>query len=105
MPRELDFTGESGTLYRYHVHEDDRAPSPAGGNYLYVKMSGADAQVIYAGETESLYRGLRSDWSEAREHGATDIFLRLNVTGDVRRAEKADLVAHYKPVMNTVSEP
>jgi hypothetical protein len=101
LPRDLDFTGESGTVYRYQVHQDDRTASPAGGNFLYVKMEDATIFVIFAGETESLYKGLREQWSVAREqHGANAILMRLNVTGDVRRAEQADLVAKYRPVMN-----
>ena len=102
LPRDHDFTGESGTIYRYQAHEDDRTPSPAGGNFLYVKMSGGEPEVVYAGQTESLYRGLHEGWAEARErHGASAILVRLNVTGDIRRAEQADLVAHYRPVMNS----
>lgn len=101
MAREFDFTGESGTVYRYFAQDDERPPSPAGGNYLYVKTGEAGPEVVYAGETESLYRGLRDAWGEAREqYGATGIYTRLNITGHVRRAEQADIVAHYRPVMN-----
>jgi hypothetical protein len=101
MPRDLDFTGLSGTLYRYQLHEDDRPPSPAGGNYLYVKTEKGKPVVLYAGETESLYRGWNDRWSEARqEHGASQVYMRLNITGHVRRAERDDLAGHYQPVMN-----
>jgi hypothetical protein len=101
MPRDFDFPGESGTLYRYQLHEDDRPPSPAGGNYLYVKMDKGQPVVVYAGETESLYRGWSEGWADARaNHGATAIYLRLNITGHVRRAERDDIVARHAPVMN-----
>lgn len=105
MPRDLDFAGESGNLYRYQLHTDDRPTSPAGGNYLYVREDASGAlTVVYAGETESLYRGWDQGWAEARKtHKANAVYVRLNVTGHVRRAEQADIIGRHKPVMNKVA--
>lgn len=100
MARTFDFAGASGQTYRYTLLEGQTI-WPSGGNYLYVKKTKTGPQVIFAAETESLFRGYGSRWEEAKsEHGATDVFLRLNVTGAVRRAERDDIVAHYQPPMN-----
>lgn len=101
MARQYDFTGQSGTQYRYKSLEDLRPVSPGGANYLYVKWEGDIAKVIYAGETDSLHRAVFESWDEAKsEHGATEILARLNITGAVRRAEQADIVGKHRPAMN-----
>lgn len=98
--RQLDFTGKSGAVYRYMPLEEDRV-SPMGGNYLYVRLAGAHVTVVYAGETENLYKGHRDRWEEAKSaFGATHVFTRLNVSGAVRRAEKTDVVDEHVPPMN-----
>ena len=100
MARTFDIAGKSGQSYRYTVSEGQPI-WPSGGNFLYVKMTKTGPRVIFAGETESLFRGYLSQWDEARtEHGATDIFLRLNVAGAVRRAERDDVAAKHRPPMN-----
>jgi len=75
--------------------------SPGGANYLFVSWSGDTAKIIHAGETDSLHRAVFDTWDEARvDHGATEIIARLNITGAVRRAEQADIVAKHRPPMN-----
>jgi len=102
MTRQLDFPGQSGATYRYRPIEELKPTSPGGANYLFVRWDEAGvAHVIHAGETDSLHRVAFDRWEEARTvHGATDIYARLNITGAVRRAEQADIVARYKPAMN-----
>lgn len=101
MPRQFDFAGQSGQLYRYKSLEELRPISPGGANFLYVKWEGDVARVIFAGETDSLHRAVFETWEEAKaEHGAGEILARLNITGAVRRAEQADLVGKHKPPMN-----
>jgi len=105
MARTFDFTGKSGQRYRYTLL-DGQTIWPSGGNYLYVKQGKTAPKVICAGETESLFRGYRTRWDEAHDkHGATDIYLRLNITGSVRRAEMEDIIAEHHPVMNPLPEP
>ena len=100
MARTFDIAGKSGQTYRYTVLEGQPI-WPSGGNFLYVKMVKAGPKVIFAGETESLFRGYAIRWDEARaEHGATDIFLRLNIAGAVRRAERDDISLKHRPPMN-----
>ena len=101
MTRQFDITGQSGALYRYKALEELKPVSPGGANYLFVAWSGDTAKVIHAGETDSLHRAVFDTWDEARvEHGATEIIARLNITGAVRRAEQADIVARHRPPMN-----
>ena len=100
MARTFDFAGKSGQTYRYTLLEGQTI-WPSGGNVLYVKTLKTGPKVIFAFETESLFRGYQSRWEEARhDHGATDIFMRLNITGSVRRAERDDIIDQHQPVMN-----
>lgn len=100
MARTFDVSGKSGATYRYTALEGQPI-WPSGGNYLYVRIAKGVPKVLFAGETESLFRGYEARWDEAKaSHGATDIFLRLNVAGAVRRAERDDVAAQHKPPMN-----
>jgi len=102
MTRQIDFAGQSGQTYRYKALEDLRPLSPGGGNFLYVRgRPSGQPTVLYAGETDSLQRGVLDRWPEAQSsHGATDIYVRLNFSGDVRRTEQADLAEKHAPPMN-----
>ena len=104
MARTFDFAGKSGQRYRYTLL-DGQTIWPSGGNYIYAKPGKTGPKVIYAGETESLFRGYRERWDEARSHGATEIWLRLNITGSVRRTELEDIAALQGPPMNPEAEP
>lgn len=100
MAHTFDVPGKSGQTYRYTVLEGQPI-WPSGGNFLYVKMNRTGPKVLFAGETESLFRGYAERWEEAKaEYGATDILLRLNVAGAVRRAECDDIAAKHRPAMN-----
>jgi len=101
LTRQFDITGQSGAQYRYKALEELKPVSPGGANYLFVSWSGDTAKIIHAGETDSLHRAVFDTWDEARiDHGATEIIARLNITGAVRRAEQADIVARHRPPMN-----
>ncbi len=101
LTRQFDIPGQSGALYRYKALEELKPVSPGGANYLFVSWNGDTARVIHAGETDSLHRAVFDSWEEARaEHGAVEILARLNITGAVRRAEQADIVAKHRPPMN-----
>lgn len=100
MARQIDLVGRSGSQYRYRALEDMRPVPPGGANFVYVRWERDAPVVIYAGETDSLHRSVFETWEDARAAGATEIYARLNITGAVRRAEQADLVAAYAPPMN-----
>jgi hypothetical protein len=105
MARTFDFAGKSGQRYRYTLL-DGQTIWPSGGNYIYAKPGKTGPKVICAGETESLFRGYRERWDEAHDkHGASEIWLRLNITGSVRRAELEDIAALHGPPMNPQPEP
>lgn len=105
LTRLLDFTGKSGVSYRYREHEG-QVLSPTGANFLYVKVDKDAASVIYAGEASSLLFDGFDGWDEARKaHGANRIFVRLNVTSAVRRAEQADIIDQHLPPMNAPPVP
>lgn len=101
MAHQYEFEGQSGHGYRYLPLEGAGPMSPTGANYLFVKVKGEDRTVVFAGETECLHKGVHSGWERARKtHGANTIFVRLNVTRAVRKAEMEDIVALHNPPMN-----
>ncbi len=104
MAHTFDIAGKSGDTYRY-TQLEGQPIWPSGGNVLYVRMLKNGPRVLYAAETESLFRGYALRWEEARaEHGATEILLRLNIAGSVRRAERDDIIAKHRPVMNRLPD-
>jgi len=101
MTRQIDFAGQSGTLYRYKAFDEMRPIPPGGANFVYVKWVNDAPKIVYAGETDSLHRSVFETWDEAQKgFGATEIFARLNITGAVRRTEHDDIVAQHSPPMN-----
>jgi hypothetical protein len=102
LPRQLDFAGQSGTVYRYTLLDEEEPPPPRGANYVIAKVEGRSAEVVFAGETDDLSTGeWRRRFADAQKrYGATDILVRLNVRAAVRRAERDDLVGAHHPPMN-----
>jgi hypothetical protein len=102
LPRQLDFAGKSGTVYRYTILEEDRVLPPAGANYVIAKVSDRGAKIVFAGETDNLSSGAwRRKFEEARKRfGATDILMRLNVRSSTRQQEQDDLIEAHQPPMN-----
>jgi hypothetical protein len=102
LTRQIDFTGKSGTVYRYTALDEGRALPPAGANYLIVEDAQGETRILFAGETDNLSR---SDWrgplaqARARHEGA-EVLTRLNVRGAVRQAERDDLIEAHLPAMN-----
>lgn len=107
MPRQIDFAGKSGTVYRYTFLEEDRALPPAGANYVIAKVTDRGAKIVFAGQTDNLSSGAwRAQFDEARKaHGATDILMRLNVRSTIRQQEQEDLVDAHHPPMNGGAPP
>lgn len=97
----IDLKGASGTTYRFMRVRNDRPLSPMGGNYVYARGEGNDCEVVFLGEAPNLMTGARELWDRAvREHGASELFMRLNVTGRVRQAEQGDILSSFTPPMN-----
>jgi hypothetical protein len=102
LPRQLDFAGKSGTVYRYTFLDDDKVLPPAGANFVIAKLSDKGAKIVFAGETDNLSGGdWRRKFEEGRKRfGATDVLMRLNVRASIRQQERDDLVDGHSPPMN-----
>jgi hypothetical protein len=101
MNSQIDLRGASGALYRYRQANPVRPNIAGGGNFIYVRAAEGTAVVVYAGETDSFFNGGFERWDEAvRQHGATHVFTRLNVSGARRSQELDDILPVLGPVMN-----
>lgn len=102
MARQIDFAGKSGAVYRYSSLEEDRFLPPVGANYVIARITAGGADVLYAGETESL---AARDWQATLEAAHdqfedAEVLTRLNVRSAIRRAEREDLIEAYAPPFN-----
>ncbi len=99
-------TGLSGTAYFYTPYPFSRTrwhTDPA--NYAFAHLDDAGAwRIAYIGETASLFRRMRahSRWGDALTLGCTHVLVKLTASGmRERRVEERDLIAKYKPPLNT----
>lgn len=102
MARQIDFAGKSGAVYRYNTLEEDRFLPPVGANYVIARITPRGADLLYAGETESL---AARDWQATLEAAHdkfedAEVLTRLNVRSAIRRAEREDLIEAYAPPFN-----
>jgi hypothetical protein len=95
----LDIKGASGTTYRFRL-VGDLAALPAGaGNLLLVRHAAGRSHVVGCASCRSLAHS-RDDWVRARgQAGADSLYIRLNVSSAVRKAEHEDLVAACQPLL------
>jgi hypothetical protein len=104
----LRVEGHSGGFYEYALVETDKVPPLYGGNFLFIRPSTVAPEIIYVGESESVYGALTETnvWNVARQiHGATLLYVHLNPDPARRKAEREDLIRRYHPAMNeTASE-
>lgn len=101
----IDIKGVSGASYRFMRFRDGRPLSPAGGNFLYGRYTGARFELLYAGEVQNLLKDSRSRWDEARSRfQASDLYTRLNLSERVRQLEHGDIVQANAPPMNLDGE-
>ena len=100
----LDLLGASGATYRFRLIADPAELPATSGNFVYVRWRGTSAQVFCCGAINSL-GGASRRWDEAvRAHGATGLYVRLNVARAVRDQEHADLVGKHRPPMAVLDE-
>jgi hypothetical protein len=98
----LDLTGGSGRHYRYMISKGQ--PSPMGGNFALVRERAEGGwELVYIGETESLFTGVADKRAEAaaKMGEPLHLFTRLNISKAVRSEEKDDIVQSYGPKLNT----
>lgn len=93
----FDFQGESGALYRFRQIPEPQFLPGAGGNFICARQEGKAVTVVANGASPDLRHALRLCESAIREQLADRIFIRLNVSAAVRRAEYEDLNARYQP--------
>jgi hypothetical protein len=99
-------TGASGIEYFYTPYlfaEAGWHPDPA--NYAFAHMDEAGVwHLVYLGETANLLSRIRThaQWQAAQRLGSTHVLVNLNGDGvRIRRVQERDLVARYRPVLNT----
>jgi hypothetical protein len=100
----LDLTGGSGRHYRYMASKGQ--PSPMGGNFALVRERPEGGwELIYVGETESLYTGVADKRAEAAAKAGEPLhlFTRLNISKAVRSEEKDDIIQGHAPRLNTTA--
>lgn len=98
----IDLRGASGAAYRFRPAKEVRIPM--AGGFVYVRAEGGRPEVIYASTAENLVAEAEARWPEAKaDHGATDIFVRLNVSRSARHEEIDDIVQGLRPAMNAVT--
>jgi hypothetical protein len=99
-------TGASGIEYFYTpylVTETRWHPDPANYAFGFPDES-ATWQIVYVGETANLLSRMRlhGQWAAAHRLGCAHVLVKLNTGGlRVRRVEERDLIARYRPVLNT----
>ena len=99
-------TGASGIEYFYtpYLFSETRwRADPANYAFGYLDESGA-WHVVYIGETANLLGRMRTHgkWIAASKLGCTHALVNLNPGGlNVRRVQERDLIARYRPVLNT----
>jgi hypothetical protein len=100
----IDWTGQSGAAYRYHVYPTGTQFSAKPGNYCFAKEVSPGRYVpLYFGQTGNLSERFDSHHKMpcARAHGVTHIMAHLNESGEAARLrEESDLVAKWKPACN-----
>jgi hypothetical protein len=98
--------GASGVEYFYTPYLFDETRWHADpANYAFAQLGEAGVwHVLYIGETENLLTRMRGhgQWVAAQRIGGTHVLVNLNAGGPrVRRVEERDLIARFKPVLNT----
>ena len=98
MNEVIDVPGESGARYRFRSAPDPAFAPPGAGNFVYVRPADDGYEIIHCGLTHSLSRAA-ADWATThRKKGKTALYVRLNVSREVREVEFADIVACHAGV-------
>ncbi len=102
MYSHLDLKGASGACYRFRPASEVR--TPMSGGYVYIRNGNEGCELIYASPADNLLNDPPSRWKEAvSRFGATDIFVRLNVSRSARDQEMADIAEAHQPPMNAMT--
>jgi hypothetical protein len=103
----VDWTGLSGTTYRYHFLDKPTADGilAVAGNYVFVKRlpDGNTYSPLYFGEAENLQDRIpyHDRWQDAVRAGMTHVMAHKTEGGvTARLAEERDLIQRWNPPLN-----
>ena len=104
----ISWPGQSGTQYEFMTYPIETEFPALPGTYIYAKQA-EDGQWIplYIAQTRDMHQRLEAHekLQEATENGATHILVHFSSTGQAARcSEEHDLVMHYRPMCNEVTE-
>ncbi|QUD89847.1 hypothetical protein [Phenylobacterium montanum] len=100
----IEIAGASGSVYRFQwVSGPSKLPATAG-NFIFFRSAPDGDEIVCCGTARSLVLAA-SAWEQARhQHGATSIYVRLNVSRVIRSTEHNDIAAKQAPMV-TITEP
>ena len=101
----IDWTGKSGSQYRYWFLADTSASGiqDQAGNYMFVKLTKSGWLPVYIGLATSLKSRIPTHevWADAIRNGATRVMAHTQPNEALRDAEEVDLIGFWNPVCNT----
>ncbi len=93
----IDLSGASGASYRFRKMDRPDSLPASGGNFVCTTGQGAQLTLVCAGTASNLGQARETCATALSQHGATELYTRLNVTAAVREAEHLDIVALHPP--------
>jgi hypothetical protein len=106
MSFTVNFTGKSGTLYRYWNLENITVAGvrALGGNYVFAKqLPTGNFMPLYFGVADDLQARIPNHerWAEACQLGATHVLAHTTPAGEqARLGEERDLIQYWNPPLN-----
>ncbi len=107
MSFTIDWSGKSGTAYRYWSLDDVTTAGiqAVAGNYAFVKqLPNGNFIPLYFGVAENLQKRIPNHdrWLEAVRLGATHVMAHTTQGGEAARlVEERDLIQQWNPQLNT----
>ena len=99
MNEFVDIPGASGAAYRFRRIADLTQMPAEAGNFIIFRLASDQGEIICCGAASSLARADKVWAAAVEQHAADAIFVRLNISRNVRDAEHQDIVQHYRPAM------
>jgi hypothetical protein len=105
MSWTIDFTGNSGSGYRYwNIDLRVETLQSVPGNYAFLKQTASNSYIpLYFGQADNLSDRLRNHerWPDAVRAGATVIVAHTTPAGEsARLSEERDLIVRWNPPLN-----
>ena len=94
----IDIVGESGARYRFRSTPDPAHAPTSAGNFVYVRPADDTYELVHCGLTHSLYQAAATWAASHRKKTKTALYVRLNVSREIREAEFEDIVACHAGV-------